>query len=815
SGDAAGAVRLLRLAARSSLKTRRAAEAIVTAQRALAMNDSLESRLLLAEAQGDAGKGGDALQTIAAAREAFGDSATLRVSEGLLAFTLGNSEEAIRHFTEAIAADPAGARDARLWLGFLNQSTGKHEEALAQADAVLAVEPTHALAGLLRMDCLALLGRFSDLQAQVQQMSSQFAHFLNLGTSMAATLADPIARGRLIAALKVDPAAVPPPLIFALCEVLAMEGDVKAVEEWTAIAEKRFPETHELCEIKRAGALIFAQRPAEAAAKLSPLVAAGTDSWDAYFLLAACQTILKQGDDARALLARVAMFWPRLQDAVDDRFALSYVAENRAPDALAYLTEQAASRKLGPLARLTHAKLLVDAGQIDEALDMLDYILHIDDRAALPLTSAIEARHLYGMVQLPRDREQTAAAARTLEEWFKQPAGIQAAAGLYTVLLDEDSLRRLLRENPAADARTRSAIVEGLAKCITSRAPSQEDLFEALRLNPGRLELAVALSAPHLRKTDAKDLVDTMKRIEEIAPGLLAAWNELTFQVLATSAAGETERIRATTLQMGNSGVARIGFAKILGSLGKITAEMAHDEFSAVVAEHPELADNCASLESIMLIELGLLDRAAACLAPYLQQNDPPEMMIDAITTLYLAQKDRDSAIAFSRRVAERFPSKRRIAQERVVDLLIAGEKHDEALAMLATMEAEEPLPIGLLVSRANALGGLERFDEALAALPKDEDIRDLAGEERGMIIRTRGRWLRGAKRLTESIAAFESAKAASPRDPRIRFGLAKSLKAAERWGEAYEAMLDGVALAPSELTSFESELRELREKRG
>ncbi|MEP6728984.1 MAG: tetratricopeptide repeat protein [bacterium] len=813
AGGVSIAARMLHLATRSSLRSRRIAEALANATRAVAIEDSLESRLLLAEAQSEAGKNDDAIATMAKAREAFGDSAQLRVSEGLLANTLGKTEEAIRHFTEAVAAYPNESRDARLWLGFLLQSRGEHEQALAQADAVLAVEPAHAQASLLRLDSLAMLGRFAELPAQLERMSSQFAHFQNIGTSVVATFSDPILRGRLITALKVDPSTVPPPMIFALCEVLAMEGDVDAVDEWTAVAEKRSPETRELCEMKRATALLFAQRPAEAAIKFRRLIVAGTESWDVYFLLAAAHGNLGEGNDARAVLAQVAVFWPKLQDPVDERYAMSYVVENRAPLALAYLTEQAASRSLGPLARLTKARLLVGAEQVDDALEMLDYILHTDDKDALPITSAIEARLLYALLQLPRNRDAAVDEARTLEEWFKQATGIRAAATLYTALDDESGLQRLLR-NTDIDARTRMVIIDGMSTIISKRSPSEDDLLEALRANPRRLEVAVSLIAQHLKSADAKSLVATMQRIEDVAPGLVGAWTQLTYEVLASASPRERDAYRAQTAQLGNTSLGRIGYAKILGTLGKISAEEAQAEFQAVALEDPDLADSCVLAESDMLIDLHLLDLAAQRLAPYIAMESPPEVLSEVIPKLYLQQKNNEAASAFSRRVAERFPSRRRSAQESVVDLLISDDKNDDALAMLATMAAEAPLTNGLRVSKANALGGLKRFDEALGELPDDDALRDRPDLERAMVLRCRGRWLRGANRLADSIAAYTEALAASPRDALARFGLAFALREGEFWSEAYDMMIEGIALAPSELATFEGDLRELREKR-
>ena len=66
---------------------------------------------------------------------------------------------------------------------------------------------------------------------------------------------------------------------------------------------------------------------------------------------------------------------------------------------------------------------------------------------------------------------------------------------------------------------------------------------------------------------------------------------------------------------------------------------------------------------------------------------------------------------------------------------------------------------------------------------------------------------------LDESIAAYKQAISLIPRDGAVRIGLAKTLQKAERWHEAYETMLDGVALAPAMMKSHEADLRELHER--
>jgi tetratricopeptide (TPR) repeat protein len=812
SGETPVGATLLRFAAIVSGHTGRHEAAVTFARRAAAAADSLDARLLLARSTAGAGRTDEAAGILSEARATFGDSVALRVAEADLAAARGETDEAARRYTDAIAAFPAAATDARLRLANLLVQRREHEAALAQVDALLAGEPAHHEAVSLRLDILANLGRVGELLDSVGQLAGHAHDAFDLLRALNAALADPRSRGRLLAMLQLDWDAVPWPIAFVLCDVLAGEGAVDRVMELTRKIEERHPRARPLCDIKRAAALLAVGRDDEAVALLQPLVSVGVTLPDAYFLLARCHQRKREGESVRAILRQVVTSWPAFRDAVDAQIAGSLAAEERIDDAVAYLAAQDRAAPLGPVSRLAQAQLIAPRDP-DRALTLLEQVIHTYGRDEMVLVMMIATRFLYAMLLAERGRRDEAArVAQSLREQFgnDDPEAVVAAAKIYAKLGDEDSLRRMFAASDGAHPRARSVIVEGMIGLLLAREPSTDNLFRALESEPHRIELLGALLFL-LGKTAARsDLQVAMERIERIAPVTLSAYLEMSSAALALASPGDMAPLAqfAATVPL-----LRIGVARTLGELGKISVEAARRELRAAVAARADLVDVAASAEAQMLIALERTTEAAAVLAPYLDRDDPPEAVLDAIAALYAARDQNEAATRFFRRVAERFPNQRRSALEALVDLLNTRKRYDEALEMLAAMEREAPLDDGLLLSRADALAGLERYDEALAAVRQAEALPDLPPARGGRIVRRRAILLRESGKLDEAIAAFHEAIGLAPRDGLVRLGLAKALRAAGRWGEAYEAMLDGVALAPSKMKTYEADLRELREQ--
>ena len=814
TGRTATGATLLRFAAIMTSHTARHDAAIQFARRHLEASDTVDARLVLARVMSAADRTDDAAEILRETRAAFGDNAALRVAEANLSLARGDMDEAVRRYTDAIAAFPGVAADARLRLANVLIRQKEFEAALVQAEAVLEHEPAHEEAIGLRLDLLAHLRRIDELLAGVGQLGGRAHNAIDLMRSLIVALADPRSRGRLLTMLQLDWNSVPPVLPFVLCDVLAHEGAVDRVMELTRKIEECHPAARQLCDLKRATALAAVERDEEAIALLQPLVRLGAPLPDAYFVLAGCHLRRREGERARELLRSVVASWPGFRDAVDAQIAGSLAGEDRLDEAIAHLAAQEQAHPLGPFSRVTQAKLIA-VRDPDRALRLLEEVIHTRGRGEMPLVMMIATRLGYAMLLVERGRRDDAArVAQSLRERFggDDPEALIAAAKIYFKLGDEESLRRMFAASGGADMRGRGAILDAMVLLILGRQPSTDDLFGALESQPHRVELVgallVLLGATTRQQTS---LTAAVERIQRIAPGALSTYLEIASAQLALASPGDVAPL--AQFKGGGAPFMRLGIARQLGSLGKISVDAARREFRETAGEHPEFADAAASAEAQMLISLGRTDEAASVLGPYLDRDDPPRAVLTAIAALYGARSEDEAATRFFRRVAERCPDERRNALEATADLLNGQDRYDEALETLAEIERDAPLNDGMLILRANALAGLERYDEALAAVRQAEALPNLPPVRRGTVVRRRAAILRDSGQLDDAIAAFHEAMKLAPRDGVVRLGLAKALRAAERWADAYEAMLDGVALIPSSLKTYEADLRELRER--
>ena len=812
-GDHTTAARFLLVAARLSGASGLSTAAVELANRAVEIDDGVEARVTWITSLAQGGRGDDARRELNAARERFGDSGEIRYAEGEIALIEGRIEEAIRCYTETIALYPATAKRARLSLGRLLQVRGDHEAALAHADALLSADPKDEQARLLQTDALAYLGRFDEMIDSLQKMDQSFSVLVNQSEAVTRALASPLERGRLRAAIRLDQSSVPPAVIMALADVLSAEGDVTGVEELAAMIETRCPEARSLVDLMRAAALVNAGRFKEAIAKLSPMVAAGTSLWNAYVLLAAAYLRGAEHERARETLRRLAERWSAMSDVADRLTVISYVAENRLEEALNYAGTVTGDREPGPMTRLEQARLLMRKDRVEEAIEVLDRIVHLDDQSRLPLTSAIDARVLYGLLHVDHDRERAGAIAEQLATRFPgQPTAVMGAATLFGMLGKEDRLESLRRDHERGDVKVRGAILDALTHCIVARKPSEDDLWEALRSQPDRIELVFALFKIITRDQPTR-VQELLERARDMAPETMRRWGALSVEALAGTSHIEPAALRAFFRQVSFPPRVQLSVIGLLGGLRKLPVEVASAAMKEITADEPDLADCAAGLESDMLIALKLLDDAEERLKPYLSRENVPEDVVTAIIALYEARGDTDGAITILRRVADTMPRRRRAAQERIVDLLIGSSREKEALDLLDALEQEAPLDFGLLASKAEALGNTQRYTEVLATLDQADTLSHLSVDQRGYIMMRRGVWLRESGRAIESVDVLHKARELLPRSARLRFSLSKSLEALGRTSEAYEALLDAVALDPSELPKSESRLRELKDK--
>jgi tetratricopeptide (TPR) repeat protein len=412
------------------------------------------------------------------------------------------------------------------------------------------------------------------------------------------------------------------------------------------------------------------------------------------------------------------------------------------------------------------------------------------------------------------DRDEAMRQAGLLTQLFPgNPAALVGAARIYATLGAEAEIRALLPEAARMSPVVQLELIEKLAQFILSRHPTEADLIAAASVAPDRLELLEALVKLAVTTRGKDGAVEAMSRLYQEAPGMIERSVELTGQAIAQMNHVQVEAIKQQVRGTPLEGPILLYVAQTRVKQKRITVDEGRREMQAVVATIPEEVERATAFEAQMLIEAGHLDDAAALLAPHLEAESRP--LAGAVAALLRARGDRDEELAFLHRLAERQPEVRRHALERVVDILIEQGEHEEALGILDVLEREAPLEVGLLLSRASALEELDRKDEAVAALDVASRLEGASDDLRALALGRHARLLRDAGGVDDAIALYEEAVRLGPRVAWLRFGMAKAYKARERWDDALNTILDGVALAPERHAEFEDELRELLARTG
>ncbi len=648
--------------------------------------------------------------------------------------------------------------------------------------------------------------------AVIPRLHRDFALLVNSACVVQATLRNTGVRDRVLADYRLDPQSVNLCLLLPVVDSLAFEGRVDEVDDLLNGIERSWPEVSQISPVKRAAARYYSTRFNDTIQLLRPSIEKGDACPEAFLLTALAYGKLGQLREQRQVLHTASGRFLGLRDICDHLYAGSLLQDQGAEAALAYLDSSEAARSLGPYGKLTRADLLIITNRKDDALDILDQLIHTEDVTTLPTPGQIGAWQRFAHLLCERGEDQRAreAIARMLDLFPDYPDAIMVAAGMYAMSSDESALRDLVQKAHGQSPDLRLAVLGMLAVLIASRKNSVEQLLTDLRTHADRIELVMAIDVKLTETERLKDAPSVFLTVEEIAPGLAAEWMELRRKAIASGGRRQLDTLREGLTKHPENLMFRFAMADVLESLGELDEAMSVIDQFAVTS--PENAAIVSGWKARAYTRAGKLDEARRILDPFLDEAAPlPVEVVGAASGFLEKSGDLDEQIRFHRRVARLHPSLRASAANSIICLLLENAKNAEALSEIQSLAAEGALPVQVKLSQTDALQNLERYDEAQKVIDEIDKTAGVSGIVRsivrcdsGDICRRREQWDKAAEFYREALK-YDSDSV------RARLGLAEAL---ERLGEpapAYETLMDAVALKPFLAGEFSDMLQRLR----
>lgn len=773
---------------------------------------TVDNKLILARTHAEAGSIDEARGMFEAIRAEAGDTVEVLTALGVFSLIAGETDRAQRFFTDAIAAAPNGAEQARLQLAQTLFAADRDEEALAQVERLLEIAPQLDEAQRLRMRILAWLGRYQSLSVAQGDAAGMMREVQDHFAAMAADNT----QGRILSALAEDSAAVPVPLLLDYGEVIAASGQEEALERIHAAVLKHAPEAKDFVELQKLTLLLCTNRPQLVVDEAEKLLERHPGMPGTYIVLIKSYQMLKRTAESRAVLARLTERFPTLQDKADEMIATSYLIDQDLKGALDYLQERADADKLGAEARVLHAGLLAMAGMPDQAREILERVIFTAGRDKLSVSTMIEARVMFARLLVgARQAEEAREIAASLPELFPNvPKATVASVQIHAALDDEAAVRAILRSaGDTAPLAVRNAALEALGIIeIRRHASSAEALLAAIKKEPQRVELIMALTlvAQNLPPDKSAEMMETAFKI---APQATAELQRMSMETMLADPSVRSGLIAAQG-SAATPPIMRIGLTAALASRGFIELAGARAVLNAIAEQHPALAVHARIGEINLLLDLNRLDDAEALVAPYLRPGAMTEQAALPCVRYLKARGKWREAVRLLDDAARAHPAELATIAEMKADILI---DHDaaEALTGIDALKAKAPLSIGLSMSRANALGRLARFDEAISTMADALKDAKIDPADRAAGLRVLGKWQVEAGRAGEAATSYRESITLQPKRAAGLVGLSKALEKSEQWSEAYAALRDAIALEPERLNDLEQRLQQLRGQAG
>lgn len=781
--------------------------AVEAAKRAAALDPECGTlRLELARNAATAGDWKLANRCLDEYRDHHGKTAELSVIKAHVMFLRSKNRSGRRILTKALSRHPDDSF-LRLKLAQHLQDVGDHEGALEQVDSVLARDPQNADALKLRIDLLDERGDWKAIREALGRIPDTVVAAVDATLHNLRLLDQPGARLALMTDIRQRPETVSKWLFLTLGERLAGEGEFEKVLELKKACVAVHPDTTAIWEQHEALALLAGERFSEALAILERQRPEDRLLFTPV-AIAHCCVRLNRRDDARKILEE----WRATELGVWDwaSYHLAWLGEE---DPEAGLRRLDSYPQMGPMMRLGRAELLSTIGRHSEAIDELETLVRSDAVFTGPRSLGLDARVLLIrlLVHLQRLDEAAILVEQMLELYPAERKAIEIGAEVFTKLGNVAGVERItrpwLRSGPVLAMRRLSS----QAAAILVETPQPTEILNALRKEPDRLELAMALHFAIVTGGDS-DRDTLLSGILEANPSALFEIEKLGIQNMLDLPAPERRKIldRWTECE-GSNMLAGIGAMAVFIHEGQL--EDAATVAATLRHRFPDAAERIDWVEIIFLSNTGHQDLAIDRLAPFIDTSKK----ISSSLVVHLSQAvsqimPAPDAVRFHERIIREFEDARPLAYLQIASLHLQQGEHQlafDALNALRDMSPGVAEPHGLL--RSQALLGLGRAEEGLLECEQwlmRVRPRSLLAV---MFHCVRGSCLLRLQRHSEATAAFRSALEVRPRHANALRGLSSCLEKQRQWEDAYEALLAVMTEAPELRDELEPHVQRLR----
>ncbi len=787
-------------------------KALAAAQNACEYENSLENRLLMVRVLTEAGRFDEAKDQLGKVEEEFGQHAGIQIERARQAFSEGEWDNGMQILFAAVSRYPQDVETREILMEILFENE-QYDGVLAQAEAIMEIDPTHTKAGLIRMDALLYLNRYDELMEVVREGDLSIATAVDVLAPALAILNDPITRGRLLAELEVDPELVPPAVVNIMSFYFSQRGEVDTTDMLVKSLESHWPEAHPVGESYRAMARLKANRIDEALEVGEALLKQKGAVLDTYIIVAECYYMQGKLDESIQILEETIQQFPYSRDLIESLIAQKYMSNQQPDNALAYLNQVAEQRELEPFSLQALATVYEMLGRFDDAIEILEKLIFTTGRSELPIQNQLAVRGKYAILLAEKgERQKAADIAYSLLNLSHDPSLIAPqAAAIFLNLEDEDGLRAAFHSSDNWDVNDRSTFLGWLSSLILKRNASVEGLLAEFAAHPDRMEIVIAIDNLITQTNQLSLAPQIFQRIKEVSPGMFDAYIQMQQDTINQGGPAQIQQLEAAIAIEPENFQYHLALGRFYLAQGEF--QKAKQTFAEAVRLNPGIEETVLQFQAVAFLEAGYLDMAQEILEPYLAILPPPLGLLDAVWLYLEAIGDREAELKLLDSAGEAYPHLKQVVVETKVDYDIEEGHFEEALEAIDQLRAKEQLEPGLAISRITALNRLERFEEALAAVEEELARPDISPLFESTLLSLKSLSLLASGNLDEAMSAVIQAIALDKNNAGLHFDLAELSLLKEDWTMAYESIMNGLALAPDQLPEYQEDLKDLLEK--
>ncbi len=782
-------------------------KAVALARQAFQLEDNLESRIHLIRtlAKGDCFE--EAQELHDQTRAQLGDSPELRLASVEIELAGDDPDGAMAVLTDAILAFPKQSDPLRLQAAELLYAKGDFEGAREHVDAVLNRDPDNRRARLIQIDLLVETGQVEAIPAYLKNIQLSVAE---LGIDHIFQLAqNPSLLYAKVEEILAEPSRAELMSLLIFMDSLSVKGEVDLVKQLLEIAVKKWPETRAVCQGKLMLAYIRVEDYKTAAEMGEALVDSPFSPMDIHISLSIAHEKLGNLVRAREVLQNARAF-SFMRDIVDARIAHLLVQEGKEEEAFAFLRRLKAEGSLGNQAMSVLADLYLRKKQIKEALALYEKLIYLTGSDEQIPQQTIQVRGKYGILMVGLGQEEKALlVARNLTRDFPDwDEAYVVATRLFLMLRRQDEIVSLYRAIPDEKGVRKAQVISLLAEANTMGDFDPQVLLDALRNDPRRLDLVMALDIYYTARGRVDQALPLLREAEKISPGILKEVEALQASAVQGADPSKLQRLKGMVAQKPDSVLLKLALLRSLIDNGK--ADEALEHYAQYSQEHP--AEITPYAMSSYLVSSKHFDHAAPFLEQVLAGEEIPELFVGLISQYLEHAGEPARRIQFYEKVAGQYAELKVNFLEMAADLHLDMKHPDRALEVLGRLEPEQQTP-GTLLSKALAEKDLGQMEDAQITLESARAHAELKDPLRARILGELGEILKGRGDSEAAEAHFREGLTANPKRYQLYHQLAGILEDRGQWKDAYDTLRKLVEVEPGQLAKAEEKLARYREK--